>query len=303
MNQTTITIPGNVTVPRFTFTTKTVKTPEPATHALSWAHNARNLMEITLGRRYLELKAQAQVAQTYVEDTHETDDDHPFAGLRRSDYLEGASIPTREELHEALIDAKNEVIDAAALGIRVDEWNNNLRVMTSRKPKIGDLVMVPRDIWIDRESSGEPEEERGTSGSCWEELMKPLPMGAEKPRDVINVTLTLEEILDPVNDRRLALQMEKTGKGRITTALEIMSRYGHVQGGKLIRGKMYPQIPDSKAVVTNTLLLAQRMLMKNPPKENYWKLWIRDVSVHFEIPALEYMDLGDRASIWSLYSE
>ena len=300
---TPIVIPGNVTVPRFTFVPKPTQTKEPATHALSWAHNARNLMEITLGRRYLELKAQTAVAQTYMEDTHETDDDHPFAGLRRSDYLEGASVPTREELHEALIDAKNECVDAAALGIRVDEWNSNLRVMTSRKPKIGDLVMVPRDIWIDKESSGEPEEERGNSGSMWEDLMTPLPMGAEKPRDLIQVTLTLEEILDPINEKRLAIQMEKTGKGRITTALEIMAKYGHVQGGKLIRGKMYSSLPDSAGVIMNTKLLAQRMLMKNPPKMNYWKLWIRDVSVHFEIPALEYMDLGDRASIWSLYGE
>lgn len=300
---TLITIPGNITVPRFTFTPKADATKVLPAHSLSWAHNARNLMEITLGRRYLELKAQSQAARTYVEDTHETDDDHPFAGLRRSDYLEGASLPTREEIKEALIDAKNEVIDAAALGIRVDDWNSNLRVMTSRKPKIGDIVMVPRDVWIDRESNGEPEEERGTSGSCWEELMKPYPFGAEKPRDNIQVTLTLEEMLDPVNERRLALQMEKTGKGRITTALEIMARYGHIQCGKLVKGKMYPSLPDSASIVMSTKLLAQRMLSKNPPKENYWKLWIRDVSVHFDIPALEYMDLGDRASIWSLYHE
>jgi hypothetical protein len=138
----------------------------------------------------------------------------------------------------------------------------------------------------------------------WEDLMKPLPQGALKPRDMVHVQLSLAEMLDPKNDRDLALVADKLGKGRVTTALTIMRRYGKLTAGPVVAGKMWPTIPTDNGifVVTQNLALSMRMNGRKP-SEKYWLLWAMNVVVHFEIPALEFIDNGDRASEWSLLTE
>lgn len=295
---TTISIPATVSVPR-TVRINHTKDITPKTGPLSWARPG-NTMEITVGDRYLKALALAHASKLYDYDGHEADTGNDF-----DENAQKSEVPTKAELDELRADMREEITDLIALGITVDAQDKRGN-WTTRAPKAGDIVSVPRDLWIDRESK-EPEENREEFTTVRAGKVvhrhspeRNMPWGCDKPTDKIGGFVTLADILDDRNATRLATLCDVHNEGKITCALRVLSSMGLLSADTFVSNECAPGFPTPAGMRTATLNLADKMrqLRGKKPKDGYWYLWTMGVRVWVEIPVHEYWDNNDRISTW-----
>lgn len=104
-------------------------------------------LEVLVGRRYLEALTASEPEVC----------------------AENYSMPSAQDLEEAKDAFELEIYFLTSIGVKhetltIDKDGNP--VSTLRDPELGDVVLVPRDAWIDFQSEGEPQEDRPSPGAA-----------------------------------------------------------------------------------------------------------------------------------------
>lgn len=262
-----------------------------------WKCGPRDLLEIELGARYRQALLTMTSDDDGDTDTMTVDTLEAEADAYQSKY-------GRHDLHDELVSAKEELAMQMQLLTAVRYTIEEPRQTPSggwyfhqRKPKPGDLVMVPSWFVGTGRDEAEPEEERIGKVRADEEAQFRSPRN--DPDDTHGEWLTLGHVMDSSNLTNLgyiARLADRIGKSRWEAALTVLREYGDIQ----MDGNVRRMCAERGIQWHDLLTLAACDSVKKKPrfKPGFLHLVCKGIRVWVEVDHKTYAAQNYRVSQW-----